>query len=426
MAGTSKEHFWHINSSGQLVTGSTITARAVGGSVDLFTFSEPDTINHPGLYVLVADTGVYDIYVNAVLQAHISPWLHIDSDVIPVPVAGATNMFGDGSDGTYTFDGVQGSVAGLFTKSDATNYYLLRDIFFQDLTVDAGITLRGAGYRIFVAGTATIEGTIKEDGFSAGGNGANGSGGTGGAGGTLGIAGAGGFYLAPRPGIVGGAGGNSGFSGNSGGNGTASNPALGLGNAGAAGGVGGAAGANQGNGGSAGGSVLPALYGGIRHIMAGIQGRLFSASAVVSYTAWGGNGGAGGGGSGGGGTGTPGGGGGGGGGGGDASGLLVAAATLTGAGSIHVNGSAGGNGGNGAGNTGTAGGGGGGGGGNGGNGGWLTIVFNNDDGWTGTKTANAGAAGAGGTGGVSTAGTNGNAGSNGTAGKAGVVGYYQV
>lgn len=75
------DHFYYINSSNQLVTGLTITARSVGGLVDLFTFSEPNPTDFPGLYVLLAPTGKYDIYVSGVYRPELSPWFHQDPNI---------------------------------------------------------------------------------------------------------------------------------------------------------------------------------------------------------------------------------------------------------------------------------------------------------------------------------------------------------
>lgn len=58
-------------------------------------------------------------------------------------------IFGDGSDGDVTI------------SSDTT---LTRDMFYNNLTVDAGFTLNTGGYRIFVKGTLTNNGTIGRPG----------------------------------------------------------------------------------------------------------------------------------------------------------------------------------------------------------------------------------------------------------------------
>jgi hypothetical protein len=49
-------------------------------------------------------------------------------------------MYGDGSDGSYTLDGIQPAVAGLFSKQGNT-YHLLRKAQFVDLIIRKDITL---------------------------------------------------------------------------------------------------------------------------------------------------------------------------------------------------------------------------------------------------------------------------------------------
>jgi hypothetical protein len=123
-----------------------------------------------------------------------------DPTEIDVPVA-ALAIFGDGSDGDVTI---------------ATNTTLSRDMFYTNLTINSGVTLNPNGYRIFVRGTLTNNGTIARNG-DAGGNatGATTAGG-GGAGlstGTLGgsaAGGAGGVAEAADRGGAGGGGGSGG------------------------------------------------------------------------------------------------------------------------------------------------------------------------------------------------------------------------
>jgi len=66
-------------------------------------------------------------------------------DEIDIP-SGGLGIFGDGNDGDVTI---------------SANTPLTRDMFYDDLTVNAGITLDTAGYRIFVKGTLTNNGTIE-------------------------------------------------------------------------------------------------------------------------------------------------------------------------------------------------------------------------------------------------------------------------
>jgi hypothetical protein len=67
-------------------------------------------------------------------------------------------IYGDGSDGTVTFDGTT-TILGM---APAANIYTLtRDVFFAAATINNGITLETAGFRIFCAGTLTNNGTIR-------------------------------------------------------------------------------------------------------------------------------------------------------------------------------------------------------------------------------------------------------------------------
>lgn len=299
---TSKEHWWYISSSGQLVSGLTITVRAVNGITDLFTFTEPDNVNYPGLYTLVADTGLYDVYVGGVKRTDISPWLHIDSDVLPQAVASSTDLFGDASDGTYTLDGSQGTVSGLFTKDSGTQYTLLRDAFFNNLTLNNGITLKTGGYRLFVKGTFANNGIVSNTG-SAGANGGNAVTTTAGTGGAA-QASAPGGYLAGNVANsdltgVGGVGGNTATQGGGGGVGTLLTSAVGqVGKNGVAGGNNADDGTTGGAGGVATVTLLPATSGGIRNIFNAMMNRAFSASALVALRLHGMNAGSGGGGGG--------------------------------------------------------------------------------------------------------------------------------
>lgn len=74
---------------------------------------------------------------------------------------GGNAIYGDGSDGTVTFDG-SSVVLGITPSANA--YTLARDIFVAAMTVNNGVTIVTAGFRIFVAGTLTNNGTIKWDG----------------------------------------------------------------------------------------------------------------------------------------------------------------------------------------------------------------------------------------------------------------------
>lgn len=255
--------------------------------------------------------------------------------------------YGTGVDGAFVYDGTT-TILGMAPSSQV--YTLTRDIFATSLTVNAGVTIKAAGFKIYVAGTLLNNGTIH--------NGGNAS--------ALGVAGAAtntGSY-----GVQGKAGGAGGVNavGAAGTNGTAAPNGAGAGGAGGAGST---------NAGGAGGTAAAsaATVGGVTTLAAILQG----ASLGASPTAFAGGGGGGGG-------------GGidasavGGGGGGSGGCMLVAAYRLINNGSIHANGGAGA-----AGSGSTASGGGAGGG-----GGYAAILTHSKSG-TGTITAAGGAGGAG-------------------------------
>lgn len=157
-----------------------------------------------------------------------------------VPAGDTQLFFGDGTDGDVTI---------------SANTNLTRDMYYDDLTVNASYTLDPSGFKIFVKGTLTIAatGAIAANGGAGGngGNGGNATAGVVGAAGTAGTAGAvadaGGTLPAPLVGIAGGAGGigvlgtppTNGNGGNNGGTGTAQSSALRGTSAGVAGGAGG-------------------------------------------------------------------------------------------------------------------------------------------------------------------------------------------
>ncbi len=155
---------------------------------------------------------------------------------------GGLAVYGDGSDGTVTFDGTT-TILGIVPNPNSASvgvYTLARDIFLANgSTLNSGISIVTAGFRIFCAGTFTNNGTIRWNGTNATANSAvagtslsnanspinNTTGGAGnpstagGAGGALGAAGSNGVAgTAAGFGGVGGVGGNgtSGSGGNGG------------------------------------------------------------------------------------------------------------------------------------------------------------------------------------------------------------------
>lgn len=332
-----------------------------------------------------------------------------------------STVFGDGSDGNVTISG---------------DTSLSRDMYYNNLTVDATKTLSPNGFRIFVKGTLTVNGTIQRNGTagSAGGNGSGANGGSAGAPGTaLGTTGTLCGSVIGGTSSAGGNGGsdNSGSASAAANNGNNQTVALGSngvvgtrgGNGGDGTGVftGGIANATVGTGGTvtAANSRPFSATTGIMMIETGSSIAIFQTSASAGGSTGGGGGGAKAGGGG------VGGGGGGAGGDGSPAGILMISAktiVVSATGSITANGGRGGDGGNGANGSGNGGGGGGGGAaGSGGNGGNVVLIYQSYTN-NGTVSASAGVAGTGGTKGTQIGGcSDGVDGANGTTGLAGTV-----
>jgi hypothetical protein len=256
-------------------------------------------------------SGAHDLAWNAIGNSGVNP-LHLNFESMA-----SLFIYGDGIDGIVTI---------------SANTTLTRDMAYDTLTINVGVVLTPAGYRIYVKNTLTNNGTIRANG----GNGFNGGaivpgqGGQGGAASPAGTMGGGGF---------GGGGATSGISASGGPAGAGGGLANALGGVGGAGGVGGTPGPYA-NG--AGGAKTQTVAN--RHGLV-----LLSTSPEVRGGTGGGGGGA---------PidqGSPTGGGGGGG----AGPIIIAARTITNNGTMEANG---GNGGNNGGNPGGGGGGGGGGG----------------------------------------------------------------
>ena len=275
--------------------------------------------------------------------------------------------YGDGSDGTATCDG---STAVTGMSRSGSIYTLTRDVYFDSLTINSGVTVKPDGYRIFVKNTFTVSGTIERNG----GNGTNGSNGITSPFGPAGGAGASqtdGYLIG---GASGGAGGAAGAAGGAGVDGTAGESAsncLGVsGSAGGSGGGGSGATPPPGAGGAA-GTATAANVKLIANWHLATLLDISSSGSTVKFTPNGGGGGGGGGSGGAGGSGVT---GGSGGGGGCAGGIIAIYAkvlTISATGSITANGGNGGNGGSGFSASQGAGGGG-----SGGNGGIIVLVYN--------------------------------------------------
>lgn len=270
----------------------------------------------------------------------------------PVPVLSAAALFGDGSDGDVVI---------------AVNTSLSRDMYYNNLTVNAGVTLNPKGWRIFVKGKLTVEGKIAS-------NGANGaSPGAGGVGAlydtkNLKVGNASLFIVGIGTGGGNGGNGAAGVAGGSFKRDDASEVEYAQGSVGGAGGAG-ASGAGGAAGALNAGGTMPLLrLRSVAELQTLPDGGIFLIQTALGTLAWtsynGGTGGGGGGGS----AGKSGGGGGGGGG-----LVLVFAYEIGGAGSIEAKAGDGGNG-DAAGNTG---------GGGGGGGGFVGLVYHASSGaWT--------------------------------------------
>lgn len=278
-------------------------------------------------------------------------------------------VFSSGVDGNVTFDG---SATVLSLAPSTSVYTLTRDIYPDNMTVNAGVTIKTQGFCIFVKGTLTNAGTISFNGVAA-------SGSTGGAG----------YSNMGSLNVTTGAGANGRATTGAGSNGsgtTANNIARSVGgNGGTAGG---------GNGGGTGNTTSSPADGAgdITDIGFAARRRLFNGTGLASPNCGGGGG------SGGCNTGT------GtatsGGGGGAAGAVLISCAILINSGTISANGGVGGDGvftGNGEGA-----------GGGGGSGGWVWVAAGRIKS-QGTITASGGTGGVG-NGGTATGGSNGTAG----------------
>ena len=82
----------------------------------------------------------------------------------PAGGAGGLAVYGDGNDGTQTFDGAA-TILGVAPSSNV--YTQNRDWFFAAATINSGVTIKTNGYRIFCAGALTNNGTIQWNGNAA-------------------------------------------------------------------------------------------------------------------------------------------------------------------------------------------------------------------------------------------------------------------
>lgn len=243
-----------------VVAGLVFAASSVQPSVGLYWTSNADPTTGGGvagapLWQFLIRTDSPSLYYKSGTSA--TSWTRIG-----ISSADNVGQFGDGSDGDVII---------------AANTTLTRDMFYRNLTVNAGATLTTAGYRVYVSQALVLNGAIS----NAGGFGVSGTTSSGGG------AGAGAAGGALPPGLNGGAGSMNGCC--SGGNN--SSPCInGLGAAGCGGGnIGGNCGGGGGfcsNGG--------ADKGGMRSITAATLGRNIYGLGINLFAGPGGGGGAGG------------------------------------------------------------------------------------------------------------------------------------
>lgn len=354
--------------------------------------------NLNGVAAFAADT--FGIFIGNYSAGKFLTYDDVSGDLIVNGSRLTGNVFyGDGNDGDVTI---------------SANTTLSRDMYYNNLTIQAGFTLNPTGYKIFVKNTLTVEATaVLARNGNNGGNGGDGTA-SGGTAGSAASALASGTLAGTVASSAGGVGVTS-DDGSGASSGNANNTSDSFGVNGVTGGRGG-----KGNSGSYVATVgnagtRTAAVSGPRNLAeASIMRNSQSSSFNQITSSASSSGGAGGGGNGG----TPSGGGGGGGGGGPGAVVFIAARTIVNDGVISANGGNGGNGGNGRPTGQNVGGGGGGG---AGSGGVLVYVYQSKSG-SGTYTASAGTAGTGGTGRDNTSTIDPTrAGTDGTAGNAGVV-----
>src|SRR6185312_13179359 len=96
--------------------------------------------------------------------------------VSAAPAWGAQNyggVFGNGSDGAVVLNG--STTFNGFSSLAGSTYTLTRDVMATNLTVNNGVTLKTAHFRIFCQGTFTNNGTVSNVGSAASGQSAGGA-----------------------------------------------------------------------------------------------------------------------------------------------------------------------------------------------------------------------------------------------------------
>jgi hypothetical protein len=109
-------------------------------------------------YFWVDDTGVPYLHTGGNPGTNVS--------LISTEATFGASEFGDGQDGTALLNGST-TVLGMIPVANV--YTMTRDLFFEDLTIDVGVTLKPDGFRVFVKNTLTNNGLIHRSGTSASG-----------------------------------------------------------------------------------------------------------------------------------------------------------------------------------------------------------------------------------------------------------------
>lgn len=191
-------------------TGSVVVGTTAGGATATFDSAHGTTLTGTlSVMALSTLTGGFTLGADSSANSHkITNLANGTAAQDAVAFGQLTGLsapfFGDGFDGSLHYDG---STTILGMAPVANVYTLTRDIYPTDMTVDNGVTIKAANWRIFGNGTLTNNGTIHNNGNSASGS-------------VAGAATAAGFYIAT---IAGG----NGVTGSGGGSlGTASGATL--------------------------------------------------------------------------------------------------------------------------------------------------------------------------------------------------------
>jgi hypothetical protein len=104
-------------------------------------------------------------YVNQIFTAGPKSWQWDGSVWNAYFNEGVDSVYGTGADGDAVLDG---TTTVLSTAPSSSVYSMTRDMYFNDLTINAGVRLAPNGYRIFVKGTLKFMGTDSTIGFTTG------------------------------------------------------------------------------------------------------------------------------------------------------------------------------------------------------------------------------------------------------------------